>query len=424
MVWRPEAGIGVPAGAPLPPMPGPASAPRRHAAVSRVVCVSPRLTRPPVTESGSTPIQWDAILWEDSASRCGRHAGVGGEVSACLSGDAPRPPRGASARRTDAGTESAWPRDRAPFPEKLRTCSRRTCSRRRLPAPPAAPARPPRPCPRPAWSAWVLAIPSGVWRRLVGVLIRFSRVACLRRDVACLSRASLPPLCARGGTVSAFARRLAGWLLLVLLTGSLLRITPPPDKHAQGARPVVAARVRSALPGENPSPPPRRQLPSTWTSRPEPSCVCSSRFCLFRGALLSRPWLSSGHSPTGATAELPGEGLPLEDPCSSGGEAGATVTAQGVPWDPSHFSQWLWETQGARVPSVLGKREPGESSSKQASWGRALIHRLTAWRPEVQVCGGRGAAAQGCGGDPPGLSPAPAALLAAFAAPWLPEASL
>lgn len=91
----------------------------------------------------------------------------------------------------------------------------------------------------------------------------------------------------------------------------------------------MAARVRSALPGENPSPPPRRQLPSTWTSRPEPSCVCSSRFCLFRGALLSRPWLSSGHSPTGATAELPGEGLPLEDPCRSGGEAGATVTAQG-----------------------------------------------------------------------------------------------
>lgn len=144
MVWRPEAGIGVPAGAPLPPMPGPASAPRRHAAVSRVVCVSPRLTRPPVTESGSTPIQWDAILWEDSASRCGRHAGVGGEVSACLSGDAPRPPRGASARRTDAGTESAWPRDRAPFPEKLRTCSRRTCSRHRLPAPPVAPVRAPR----------------------------------------------------------------------------------------------------------------------------------------------------------------------------------------------------------------------------------------------------------------------------------------
>lgn len=203
-----------------------------------------------------------------------------------------------------------------------------------LAAPPPGPARracarPPRPCPRPAWSALVLAIPSGVWRRLVGVLIRFSRVACLRRDVACLSRASLPPLCARGGTVSAFARRLAGWLLLVLLTGSLLRITPPPDTHAQGARPVVAARGQSALPGENPSPPPRRQLPSTWTSRPEPSCVCSSRFCLFRGALLSRPWLSSGHSPTGATAELPGEGLPLEDPCRSGGEAGATVTAQG-----------------------------------------------------------------------------------------------
>lgn len=95
-----------------------------------------------------------------------------------------------------------------------------------------------------------------------------------------------------------------------------------------------------------------------------------------------------------------------------------------VPWDPSHFSQWLWETQGARVPSVLGKREPGESSSKQASWGRALIHRLTAWRLEVQVCGGGGAAAQGCSGDPPGLSPAPAALLAAFASPWLPEASL
>lgn len=75
-----------------------------------------------------------------------------------------------------------------------------------LAAPPPGPARracarPPRPCPRPAWSALVLAFPSGVWRRLVGVLIRFSRVACLRRDVACLSRASLPPLCARGGTV-------------------------------------------------------------------------------------------------------------------------------------------------------------------------------------------------------------------------------
>lgn len=109
-----------------------------------------------------------------------------------------------------------------------------------LAAPPPGPARracarPPRPCPRPAWSALVLAFPSGVWRRRVGVLIRFSRVACLRRDVACLSRASLPPLCARGGTVSAFARRLAGWLLLVLLTGSLLRITPTPG-HARAGR--------------------------------------------------------------------------------------------------------------------------------------------------------------------------------------------
>lgn len=310
-----------------------------------------------------------------------------------------RRPRGFQETRLDprgalppAGqTESAWPCDPAHLlPAHL------------LPAPPPSPARrarpprPPRPGRRSASSALVLAVASSVWWRLVGVLIRFSRVACLWRDVACLSRASLPPPCARGRTGSA--------------SPGVCRVVPSRPVDAESAAHHVGpGHARAAwLPesgrrfrGENPA-------PSAWTSRPELSRVCSSRFCLFRAALLSRPLLTSGLSPTGATADLPGEGLTLGDPWRSGGEAGATVTAQGDtglapparalgpfafltvalgdPGGPCATCTWRAHTWGV----VLGASILGPSAHSSS-------HGLEARSPGLW----RGAAAQGCRGDPP-----------------------